>query len=85
MQTKPQEAMRKYGNNPEFQELLLEFSKIMGSHFEIMAQKAATEEQQKNNAPALPKDPKAEEYLMDPKVRSVVQFLQQNPKIDFNM
>jgi arsenate reductase-like glutaredoxin family protein len=40
----PQEAMKKYGDNPEFKEMLVEFSKVMGVHFENIADKKAKEE-----------------------------------------
>ena len=33
----PTEAMKKYGGNPEFRAILEEFSKVMGSHFETIA------------------------------------------------
>jgi arsenate reductase-like glutaredoxin family protein len=39
----PKEAMQKYGNNPEFRELMIEFSKLMGGHFEELADKKAEE------------------------------------------
>jgi hypothetical protein len=35
----PQEAMKKYGGNPEFRAILEEFSKTMGKHFEEIADK----------------------------------------------
>ena len=35
----PKEAMAKYGNNPEFREIMMEFSKLMGGHFEGIADK----------------------------------------------
>jgi len=37
MGSKPQETMQKYGNNPEFKELLMEFSALMGGHFNSVA------------------------------------------------
>lgn len=40
----PKEAMQKYGGNPEFKELMTDFSALMGSHFESMADKKAEEE-----------------------------------------
>jgi len=46
MQTKPKEVMEKYGNNLEFKELLTEFSKIMGDHFENLAKTAAQQQTQ---------------------------------------
>jgi hypothetical protein len=43
----PMEAMNKYGGNPEFKQLLEEFSKLMGSHFEELGDKKAKEEEEK--------------------------------------
>lgn len=43
----PKEAMEKYGNNPEFRELMAEFSSLMGNHFESVADKKAQEEEEK--------------------------------------
>lgn len=41
----PKEAMKKYGNNPEFREIMQEFSLFMGNHFgEVADQKAAEAE-----------------------------------------
>ena len=37
--------MKKYGQNPEFRELMMEFSKMMGSHFENLADKKKDEEE----------------------------------------
>jgi hypothetical protein len=37
--------MKKYGNNPQFRELMEEFSKLMGSHFEEIGDKKAKEEE----------------------------------------
>ena len=39
----PKEAMKKYGNNPEFRELMMEFSGFMGDHFGTVADKKAAE------------------------------------------
>lgn len=35
----PKAAMEKYGSSPEFRDLMEEFSKFMGSHFESVADK----------------------------------------------
>lgn len=43
----PQEAMKKYGGDLEFKTLLEEFSKVMGTHFEDMADKKQKEEEEK--------------------------------------
>ena len=43
----PKEAMAKYGNNPEFREIMMEFSKLMGGHFEEVSEKKKQEEEKK--------------------------------------
>lgn len=43
----PQEAMKKCGGNTEFRSLLEEFSKVMGTHFEDLADKKKKEEEEK--------------------------------------
>ena len=54
MGSKPQETMQKYGNNPEFKELLMEFSAMMGTHFNDLADtKKAEEEKKLENDPAM--------------------------------
>ncbi len=61
MQKNPKEAMARYGANPEFQELLLEFSKIMGDHFDKLSKDSAKKEEQTvQNQP--PRDKKAEVF-----------------------
>lgn len=47
MGSKPEETMQKYGHNPEFKELLLEFSALTGSHFNEIADKKKQEEEKK--------------------------------------
>ena len=47
MGSKPQETMQKYGNNPEFKELLLEFSALTGNHFNEIADRKKKEEEKK--------------------------------------
>jgi phage portal protein BeeE len=39
--------MQKYGNNPQFRELMQEFSLLMGNHFEEIADKKKQEEEEK--------------------------------------
>ena len=55
----PKGAMEKYGNNPEFRELMSEFSALMGNHFESVAdkKKAEEEEKKKEQEEELKKDP----------------------------
>jgi hypothetical protein len=43
----PKDAMAKFGGDPEFRELMTEFSKLMGSHFEDIAEKKQMEEEEK--------------------------------------
>lgn len=33
MGSKPDETMQKYGNNPQFREIIMEWSQLMGTHF----------------------------------------------------
>jgi hypothetical protein len=47
MGSKPEETMQKYGNNPEFKELLLEFSALCGNHFNKIAEEKKAEEEKK--------------------------------------
>lgn len=42
--------MLKYGNNPEFREILMEFTQFMGHHFENVADKKKAEEEAKKKA-----------------------------------
>ena len=72
MQKDPQGAMERFGGNPEFRELLLEFSKIMGSHFDTMGKVAADKEAKEKAAQQPPRDPKAEVFLFS--VRRDVYF-----------
>ena len=37
--------MQKYGSNPEFKDLMTEFSKLMGTHFDDIAEKKKQEEE----------------------------------------
>jgi len=75
----PKAAMAKYGNNPEFREIMQEFSLFMGDHFgDVADQKAAEaeakrkqEEEQLKADPVyqtIQTDPQVQEYLKDPEV-----------------
>lgn len=35
----PQEAQKKYGSNPEFADMMKEFSGLMGTHFDELGEK----------------------------------------------
>ena len=42
----PKDAMAKYGSDPEFREVMMEFSAFMGDHFGTVADKKAAEAEQ---------------------------------------
>ncbi|CDW86300.1 UNKNOWN [Stylonychia lemnae] len=84
----PTEAMKKYGNNPEFRTILEEFSKMMGTHFEqIGDQKAKEEEEKVNNDPVMQiinNDEQVKAVLNDPKVKKVLDHLRFNGALDLH-
>ena len=43
MGSKPEETMQKYGQNPQFRELLMEFSALCGNHFNNLADQKKAE------------------------------------------
>ena len=60
----PKEAMQKYGQDPQFRELMQEFSLLMGSHFEEVADKKKKEEEDKKKA-------EEEEIKKDPVYKTI--------------
>jgi len=78
MQTNPKEAMQKYKNNPKVTEFLIEFSKLMGGHFEELEKK---EKKAEKNIPPVEiiKESKTKEQvelekkLADPQVQALLQ------------
>ena len=81
MQTDPQAAMRKYGDQPEMRSFLQAFMKLMGEHFSALADKQ--DEEKARAGPALtpeevltPEQKKAQEVaqraMSDPEVRAIV-------------
>lgn len=73
MAKNPKEALQTYGKNPEFMELMTEFSKIMGSHFEEIGKK---KEEEDPIMKIINNDPEVKEILADPKVMKIIQQLQ---------
>ena len=69
MSKNPKEAMQTYGKNPEFMEMMIEFSKIMGSHFEKIGEK---KEETDPVMKIINTDPEVKEILADPKVTKVI-------------
>ena len=59
MGSNPKETIAKYGNSPEFREFMQEFSKLMGTHFESVAdaKKKEEEEKRKEEEEKLKNDP----------------------------
>ena len=95
LQKNPQVAMQKYGSNAKFREFIMEFSNLMGSHFDEVADKKAKEEEEKKrkeeemmkNDPVykiIQTDPQVKAALEDPKVTAVIQKLQVQGGLDFN-
>jgi hypothetical protein len=71
--------MKKYGNNPQFREIMEDFSKLMGNHFEDVADKKQREaeeaekkrlEEMKNDPvmQIIENEPRVKEILADPKI-----------------
>ena len=71
--------MKKYGNNPQFREIMEDFSKLMGNHFEDVADKKQreAEEAEKKRLEEMKNDPvmqiienehRVKEILADPKI-----------------
>lgn len=99
MQTNPKEVMERYKNNAEFTQLMVEFSQVMGSHFTKLGQKEQ-QAQKKEEVVAPPLDKEVEvrirfcidnelisllkEILKDPKVKSLLTYLQKNERVDFH-
>ena len=71
--------MKKYGGNPQFREIMEDFSKLMGNHFEDVADKKKREaeeaekkrlEEMKNDPvmQIIENEPRVKEILADPKI-----------------
>ena len=71
--------MKKYGANPDFREIMEEFSKLMGTHFESVADKKAKEEEERKNSDPVMKiieeDEQVKAILADPAVKKVLEHL----------
>lgn len=68
----PKETMEKYGHNPQFREILQEFTQSMAGHFEDMGNKEQEKQKEEmKNDPVMKiieTDPQVKEILADPKV-----------------
>ena len=80
--------MQKYGNDPMFKELLMEFSALMGNHFTDVADKKQKEEEEKMKDDPVMKtineDPQVKAILAEPKVQKVIHTMQQQGGMDFH-
>ncbi len=78
--------MQKYGSNPEFRELMMEFSKLMGTHFEDIAEKKKVDEEEKiKNDPVtkiIETDEQVKSILMDTKVQNILERLRMGEPLD---
>ena len=73
LQKDPKEAVKQYGTNPEFVKIMNEFSKIMGTHLEEVAQK---KEEKDPILDIINNDVEVKEILQDPEVQAFIQQLQ---------
>jgi hypothetical protein len=80
----PQGTLKKYGHVPEFRQLLEDFSKLMGSHFDDIADKKKAQEEAKKKQELvkadpvmqiIENDPQVKACLADPKVQKVLEHL----------
>lgn len=69
--------MQKYGNNPQFKEMLMEFSKFMGDHFEGVAEKKKREEEEAAKKAEEERKRQEEEIKNDP----VYNTIQNDPMV----
>ena len=73
----PKGAMQKYGNNPEFREIMNEFSMFMGTHFESVADKKKREDEEKAKEEERKRKEEEEKIKTDP----VYQIIQTDPRV----
>ena len=78
LQSNPEEAKKKYGSNPEFNEFFKEFSSLMADHFKNLGDKQ-TESFINQNAK---NDAEVEEILKDPKVIKLLEKMKVEGKIE---
>ena len=87
--------MLKYGNNPEFRDILQEFSQFMGHHFQNVADLKKAEEEAKKKAEeeAMKNDPvyqtiqtdnQVKEYLQDAEVIKILEKLRYEGGLDLH-
>ena len=85
--------MKKYGGNPQFREIMEDFSKLMGNHFEDVADKKKREaeeaekkrQEEMKNDPVMQiieTDPKVKEILADPKIQKILEHLRFTGALD---
>ena len=88
MGQKPEETMQKHGQNPQFRELLLEFSALTGGHFNELADKKKAEEEKKMADDPITQiinnDPEVKAIFEDPKVMHVIGQLQKGGGLDLH-
>ena len=91
----PQGTLKKYGHVPEFKSVLEEFSKMMGSHFDEIADKKKAEQEAEERkkqelaradpvAAIIENDPQVKQLLQDPKVKKVLDYLRFKGGLDLH-
>lgn len=84
--SKPDETLKKYGDNPEFKELLKDFSQLMGNHFTEIADKKEKEKKEEiKKDPVMQiieNDPEVKAIMADPKVMQVINYMQRTGSLD---
>jgi len=76
MQKDPKNFMQTYGKNPEFNEFIKEFSSIMATHFNNIGEEKQAEQP--------PMNKEVEKIINEPKVKTVIERLQREGKLDVN-
>ena len=86
MGSDPQGTMQKYGNNPEFKELLMEFSALMGGHLEQVGKKEEEEKKKEEEKRQQEIERQKKEMENDPVMKKIntdtqVKALLEDPKV----
>lgn len=74
MQKDPRSAMQKYGNNEKFRKFMMEFSGMMATHFDDVAdkEKKAAEEKKRAEEEMMKNDPVYKIIQTDPQVKEAL-------------
>ncbi|CAI2376648.1 unnamed protein product [Moneuplotes crassus] len=85
LQKDPKEAVKQYGSNPEFVNIMTEFSKMMGTHMEKVADEQKKKAEEADPALAvINNDEEVKQILQDPKVDAFLRHLQTSGGADLH-